>query len=406
MARGIRKRFQDRPEYSELTPAYRITTNGADVQEDVTALVERVTFEDNSFIADMIEIDVILAPDLDADPGAAVSRQYGPLLDSKLFAEGNYVSLFMGYGNDLIFMQRCRIQKWLPKFPESDKPTLKIKAFGVETELSTEMDEDNKQYRSFSGVPYSTMVERIIQWLSQKTGTPILTDIEPTSGNQTAAMAKGKTPMDFIKRLSNLTGYDFYIEYDQDRQAFVAHWHPRRPNQDQQFELIYNQGEDTTLLSFDPQFATGDGLTSLEVISWDRKTNKVIRYSVEKTDKGVDVKVLPGMSVDDLQIQDEVTSASEVIYTSFGDLRKTITTNLTTLDAVKKFAEAEFENASNNMVTGKGRIIGSEVIRAKQKHILKGIGTRLSGEYLFDIVRHTIGSDGYMTEFDCRKLLA
>jgi len=405
MAKPI-TRFQEKPEYAELTPAYKITTNGADLQEDITSLVEKVVYEDNSYIADMIEFDVIMSPDLEADPGAAGGREYGPVLDSKLFAEGNYLDLFMGYGNDLLFMQRCRIQKWLPNFPENDKPTLKIKAFGLETELSAEMEEKDKQYRTFSGVPYSTMVERIVQWLSAKIGVPIQTDIDPTSGNQSAVMAKGKTPMDFIRRISNLTGYDFYIIYDQDLKSFVSHFHPRRPNAGDQFIFEYNTGDDSTLLSFQPQFASGDALTSLEVVSWDRKTNKVIRHAVEKTDKGLDVKVLPGLSADDLLIQDEMTNASVIRYTSFGPLKRTVSTQLTTLDAVKKFAEAEFENAGNNMVTGKGKILGAEVIKAKESHIIKGVGTRLSGEYLFDIVRHTIGGDGYTTEFDCRKILS
>lgn len=399
-------RFREKPEFAELTPAYKITTNGQDINEDVTDLVTGVRFEDNSYIADIVEFDVNLTPDLEADPGTMRGKVYGPVLDSKLFAEGNYIDLFIGYGKDLIFMQRCRIQKWMPNFPEGDKPTLTIKAFGLETELSGEIEEKDKQYRSFKGVPYSTMIERLVQWLAAKIGVGIQVDIEPTSGNHDAAIQKGKTPMDFIRRLANLTGYDFYIEYDQDRQSFVAHFHPRRTQSDIQYEFWYNKGEETTLLSFVPHFAAGDQLTSLEVVSWDKKGNKPIRYLIEKTEKGVDVKVVPGQGVDDLLIEDELQNAAAVRYTSFGGLKRTIPTKLDTLGAVKKFAEAEFESGSNNMVTATGKTIGAEVIRAKQSHMIKGVGTRLSGEYLFDIVKHRIGGDGFTTEFNCRKMLS
>lgn len=393
-------------EGAELTPNFRVTVEGTSLQEDVTSLIKSVKYEDNAWIADVIELEVNLAPNLELDPGKTVGKEYGPLLDSKIFAEGNFIDLYMGYGNDLVFMQRCRVQKWLPDFPEADQPRLTVKAFGLESELSSEMSDDDKTYRSFSKMTGSQIVERLIQWLSKKLGVGIIAEVESTAGTKTMALEKGKSPMDIIQELCKHYGYDFYIDYDMDRSSFVAHFHPRKTQAGAKYVFWYNHGDDTTLLSFSPQFGTSDTITDMEVVAWDKKREQPIRYRVTKKEKGVEVKVVPGLSADEMQITDPMGSAAETRFSASGEMVVTVHTSFSSLDQVKAFAEAQMKSAGENMVTAKGKIIGAEVIRSKQTHVIKGVGTRLTGDYMFDIVRHSIDPEGgFMTEFDCRKAM-
>jgi len=393
-------------EFPELTPKYKVVIQGVTPQEDVTSLITSVKYEDNAWIADIIELEVNLSPNLEVDPGVLIGKEFGPLLDSKLFAEGNFIDLYMGYGNDLVFMQRCRIQKWLPDFPEGDQPKLTIKAFGLESELSSEVSDSDKEYKSFSKLSGSQMVERLIQWLAKRLGIGIIAEVESTAGVKTQALEKGKNPMDLIQELCKQYGFDFYIDYDLDRASYVAHFHPRRVQTGPKYVFWYNHGDVTTLLSFNPSFTTSDTITDMEVVAWDKKKEQPIRYRITKKEKGVDVKVVPGLSADDMKIEDAIGNAAETKYSASGEMVVTINTSFTSLDQVKAFAEAQMKSAGENMITAKGRIIGAEVIRSKQTHLIKGVGTRLSGDYMFDIVRHTMDPEGgYITEFDCRKVM-
>ena len=55
------------------------------------------------------------------------------------------------------------------------------------------------------------------------------------------------------------------------------------------------------------------------------------------------------------------------------------------------------------MVTAKAKTIGLPSLRAGTRVNIQGIGARLSGTYFVTKTTHTLGENGYTTEFDCRR---
>jgi len=58
---------------------------------------------------------------------------------------------------------------------------------------------------------------------------------------------------------------------------------------------------------------------------------------------------------------------------------------------------------SKEMVTAHGKTVGLPLLRAGTTVSIQGVGARLSGTYFVTKTTHTVGENGYVTEFDCRR---
>lgn len=383
-----------------LAPNFMLKSSGVKLEEDVTDLVLGVEYEDNDELADLIQV--------------TIDNSLLTLTDSKVFAEGNYLDLWMGYGNDLEYMGRGIIHRWMPVFPENDKPSFTVKAYGIESLFNIEIPEEKSQLRIFLNQRHSQIIEKLCQCLftdeNVKKVFPMASfsvkfDIEDTGAPVDDAIIQGETVWQYILKTARLIGYAFYIEYSIEDDAFIVHFHKTKAKQKEVFTFEYFNGDDSTLLSFEPEFSTQDIATTVEVVSWDRRENRPIITTMKKTEKGVDVRI--DRAGKNTTIEKAITSGSKVRVTAFGTSR--LIDPKTAFDNefhVRKYAEKLFREIEENFITGKGKTVGVETLRAKQVHILKGIGERLSGKYYFNSVRHIMKPDNiYYCEFNCRKVL-
>ena len=56
-------------------------------------------------------------------------------------------------------------------------------------------------------------------------------------------------------------------------------------------------------------------------------------------------------------------------------------------------------------ITGQGQVIGLPDLRPGDTVELRNLGTRFSGEYYVKKVEHVLGANGYLTNFEVRKMV-
>lgn len=128
----------ERRGFADVLPRFRLNISGLtvdgteEVHPGVEQLITGIVWEEDIEGASMLTIDVAI-PDKQE---LGKPTEAGLSVDSKVFSEGNVVDVFIGYGDELTFMGRAEIVKWLPTFPESGFPTLQLKAFDARHRMS------------------------------------------------------------------------------------------------------------------------------------------------------------------------------------------------------------------------------------------------------------------------------
>jgi phage protein D len=69
----------------------------------------------------------------------------------------------------------------------------------------------------------------------------------------------------------------------------------------------------------------------------------------------------------------------------------------------RKRAYAILRERQKEMVKATVRTVGLPDLRAGQRTIIKGLGSRFSGTYFITETTHTIGDSGYTTRFNARR---
>ena len=75
-----------------------------------------------------------------------------------------------------------------------------------------------------------------------------------------------------------------------------------------------------------------------------------------------------------------------------------------TQQEITEWARQWFRRKRDNLIFGRGRIIGVETMKARQVHALEGMSKALDGDYYFTRVKHIMNVDsGYWIDFNARK---
>ncbi len=118
---------------------------------------------------------------------------------------------------------------------------------------------------------------------------------------------------------------------------------------------------------------------------WDRQAQKPIVATVDLNDPQIK-KINPNLHS---LIQDRQ--------------QQTVDLPIFTMAEAQQRARALLLDRSKEIVAAHGKTIGLPALRAGTLVNIQGIGARLSGTYFVTKTTHTLGENGYATEFDCRR---
>lgn len=377
------------PGVGQLAPRYVIVVEGTKLKSDVTAFIASVEYEEEQDRASKITLEVL---------------NHGfRFLDEKVFAEGNEVDLWMGYaGKPLHFMNRGIIVKPDPRFPRSGIPRMTITAHDLSQNLMTVGAKDKG--KSYAKMRDSEIAAKIFK--EEGIGPFVF----QTKGLVTRTRKRGKSRWEFLRELARLHNFTVWVRYDPTQRMYLGYFGPPDvSDQPTKHRLIYGTGEpDATLLEFDPRMSLPSQSTEVEVVWTDPKTRKSYRIKCEVKKKDAErtrFTAAAGAVGKGERLRKKVPNGPAVTLTCFGQREEVIADRKFTCPAdAKRFAAAWFDARQKDFLFGSGVLLGSPDIRLGHVHELKGLGPRLSGDWVLTRVSQKMsGGSLYETSFTATK---
>ncbi|HEY1749969.1 MAG TPA: hypothetical protein VGG29_01815 [Caulobacteraceae bacterium] len=368
-------------------PSFELRIDGVGLPQGVLRDVMEVTYHDDINEIDGFELTV---NNWDATArcckyiGSETTAQLNSGSDAaKLFTlfdpGGTAAQLNMGYVGSLASMVRGAFTTVEPSFPEAGPPVLTVRGLNILQTLR------KKKYSQSWTSKTPSAIALNFNSLRDK-GQPRLQSPWTVAVNDQAAQAesqldymaqKDQYDVDFLLQLAHSQGYA--LEADETLQQI--YFGPSQSSVASNYQLEWGKG----LMSFKPSLSTANQWKSVTVRGWDRQAQKAISETVDLTDPQV-AKVNANLH-NLIQARDTQTVDLPVF----------------TAAEAKQKARALLMDRSAEIVKAHGKTVGLPALRAGTLVNILGIGARLSGSYFVTKTTHTMGENGYVTEFDCRR---
>lgn len=368
------------------SPGFELRIDGVGLPKNVLRDVMEVTYHDDVKEIDGFEITVNNWDDaarrckyIGSETAAQLN---GTSNASKLFTlfdpAGKAVELALGYIGNMQTMLRATFQTVEPSFPESGPPVLSVRGLNILQQF---------RRKKFSYAWTNLTPSKIaLNFNSLRDGSkprlqaPWQVAVGPQAGGEDAIEYVAQTDqydVDFLLQLAHGQGYVLEVHEDKHQLYFG----PSTQSLPSNYQLGWGKG----LMSFKPSLSTANQWQSVTVRGWDRQAQKPIIATVDLNDPQIK-KINPNLHS---LIQDRQ--------------QQTVDLPVFTMADAKQHARALLLDRSKEIVTAHGKTIGLPALRAGTLVEIQGIGARLSGMYFVTKTTHTLGENGYTTEFDCRR---
>lgn len=384
------------PDDATFAPTFALVVNGTELKYGITQFVERVEYESCDGIADAARI-------LCTNPDFMLSN-------AKVFQPGNEVDIYMGYRPSVKHIGRVIIKRVRPNWPQNAMPTMRIVGYTKDSKMMDNAPQKSKKESGKGGRQYKE--QKYSEAVMQKAEDPIYgfsPDIDPSPEAPTTFIHKaGMTDYDFVRGLANLTGYYFWVDWDEGDGKWKLHF--RDPAtvdklQDTKYNFKYNLGDLSSLLSFAPEILLQDSSTKIQAQVKNPENGRILKAEFEEeSNKAPDTEV---QGDPEAELNADHTTASDVKL-FLGEFSIEVVANRTfkTEAELILWAQQWFRRQRENFVLAQGRTIGTETLRARQTHAIEGVSSGLDGDYFFNKVKHIVSKgDGYVCDFWARKVV-
>lgn len=374
-----------------LLPSFtvRVGQRREKLSDDIARFIQRLEYDSADGMADAAKLTIL-------NPEFALG-------DLRIWQPGNELAIGFGYGTDVQHVGRVVIRRVRYNFPQNDMPTFTVEGY---TRDSLMVDDSPEKGRD--RVLANTKLSDVVRQVAGRDKYGFTLDIDETEDvTKQRAQIGGVTDYQMVKACANLSGFFFWVDADENGKWFLHFKSPARVfDSEQQPDLVfdYNKGDAGTLFSFQPELLIQGARTKLKVIIKNTRTGKVTEEEVEEPS--------PLVPLDVLAIPTQ-TAKVEKGHISAADIKVVAGEFSFEIDSKKRFktaAEARvwaaqwFRRHREGFITAKGITIGTQALRARQIHEIKGVSKTLDGKWYFSRVRHIFSdTDGYVTQFDARK---
>lgn len=374
-------------------PAYRVRIRGREVlQAEYDVL--GVTYTDSDTEMDSFDLTV---NNWDPD-GNGAGHGWFKYSDTDVFDPWQEVELSMGYyrngSDELRTMLVGEIVRMTPNFPESGTSTMTVHCVNLLQRFrTTQITKDYFQKQDSSVA--RDLVQSIAKDIRQKIPSLDLQVDDVEIGMNLAnenpiehLNVHQQYAINFLYLRSREIGYDIWLDEDtsESRRVVTFHYAPSKYTLKPTYILEWGK----SLMSFQPSFATGNQPDQVIVRYWNPK----IKQKFEGTATRADLA------------QDGVIDPTRDFGVKQGPLSKKteLVTNLVVQsdDEAKTAAKRRLRILAQGLIEGKGKTVGLPDLRSGNKIRIVGLG-RYDGLYHVTSTTHTIGDNGYTTDFSARK---
>ena len=372
-------------------PAFELRIDGAGLPRSVLRDMVQLTYHDDIKEVDGFEIIIN-----NWDATARRCKYIGSETTAQLAGTGDTSKLFklfepcsktvevaLGYVGDLQPMLRATFTTMEPNFPENGPPVLTVRGLNVLHRLRKKKfsyawtnQKPSAIARSFNNLRDGSQPRLTRPWT-------VVTDQQAEGAEfpiDYVAQAD-QFDVDFLLQLAHGQGY--VIEAREEVQELYF-----GPSQRARGTVNYRLEWGKGLTSFRPTLSTANQWKSVTVRGWDRQTQKHIRQTVD---------------LNDSQLKKLNSDLHEIVQQCDPREQQTVDLPVFTPAEAEQRARAMLRDQLVQIVTARGKTVGLPALRAGTLVDIQGIGARLSGTYFVTKTTHTLGDNGYATEFDCRR---
>jgi phage protein D len=428
-------------------PNFSIRVGGVEVPMGIRQLVEKVEYESSDGLADMMKVvfrDPRYVPPKGLMPrGPLGGRSTGgggvgshlSLRDVRVFQPGNEMTLALGYGTSLKHVGRVVIRKVRPNFPRDDIPTVEVIGYTKDSAMMDNAPQGPKTPNSPIYAKPETSRRRPRRGGHKKKAARLdrmfknatfadavrqrglaynfeLKVDDTHDAKHTFVQKVGLTDYDFVKGLSNITGFFFWVDGDETGKWTLHFRDPakveRKELQEKVYTFKYDHGNLGTLLEFEPELAIHNAITKMQARVKDPKTGKIFDaiFHEENEDTPDPLAVVPD-DIDGNVLDGEYKTASSVkIFIDEYSFTAIANRRFHSEAELIQWTRQWFRRHRENFILSTGTTIGIETVMARQIHNISGIGMGLDGEYFFSNVNHKLSNNaGYELECTMRKVV-
>jgi uncharacterized protein len=366
-------------------PAFQVSIAGKPLQDGLLRDVMQVTYRDSIEEIDFFELVV---NNWDAGARRPQPKYEGALqpTNAGVFDPGQQLELRMGYMKDLTLMLTGEITTLEPNFPDASGSTLSVRGLNVLHALRTEQHTDHWDNWRDSEIA-ADLGRRPLQTGKAGLGIPVLIDPASDETAETFVMMHCQYDIVFLMERARRHGYDLVLnEKTTTNPVRSLYFGPSKTKrQAPTYRLVWGK----SLSSFKPKLSTAQQISEVTVCGWDRANNVAIAETAKWTDI---VKAGPE--------QQRLALVAQAF-----DSRKEIVTD----QPVRNKAEAKQKATDllgrqlREVITASGSTVGLPQLRAGRKVKIEGLGDRYSGVYYVTSTTHTLGENGYRTQFEARR---
>jgi phage protein D len=419
-------------------PDFRLTVQGGQIPAGIRQLVERVEYESSDGMADLMRITFrdprylppkglsAKGPLSGLGAGGGGSGSHLSLRDIRVFQPGNEMSLWLGYGTNLRHVGRVIIRKVRPNFPRDDIPSVEVIGYTKDSAMMDNAPQPPKEKppkgkrkkkgetgRAFKNTTFADAVRQ----RARNYDFELDVDDTPDARSPHSFFQKtGLTDYDFVKGLSNITGFYFWVDADEQGKWTLHFKDPTKLRkaalQDKVYTFRYDQKNLSSLLDFEPELAIQGATTKLQARVKDPATGKIFdaTFSEDNEETPDPLAVVPDdieLDIEGNVLQGEYKTASSVkLFINDYSFQARTNRRFKSEAELIQWARQWYRRHRENFILSSGTIIGVENVMARQIHKLTGLGMGLDGEYFFSNVSHKLSNTtGYELHCTMRKVV-
>jgi len=304
--------------------------------------------------------------------------------DTKTFDIGNRVHVSMGYADSLKSMLRGQISAISPRFPESGPPTINVTVLDGMLKLRDRQPANDDVKRWENSADW-----QVAQVIATRNG--LRAQVTQEGETHAEIIQKNQDDATFLMERAKRIDFDCYVQTDPETGEDVLFFTKPTDGRDAKPVRVYRLVWGESLINFSPTLTLSRQVESVTVRGWNPRTKSTITYTATASD-------LPGAS-------NGGTSGPAAAANSMpGKTQTVIDAPVASEEEAKKLAISLLAERAYEFITGSGKVIGLPDLRPGDNLELMGLGKRFEGTYYVKKVEHALGSSGYMTTFDVRKV--
>jgi hypothetical protein len=331
----------------------------------------------------------------------------------KVLSEGDHVVPYFGRGNDVFSnFNRFVLIRSHPHFGRDGVPTIELvgrdgrfmmtgnEFLGKKRRARAGRKEQKKGPTNFNGTDSS-----IIDQIAYFYGWAV--DLDPTTGTKTRVRKKGTSMWEFVLAIAKANNYTAWVDWSDYFDLWILHFRKKQevPGPGRIFEYS-SQTENSTLLEFHPTRDASRQITDIEVLHFDRKTRYIDTQWLSYEDKSLPPpppdrgfeRDSQGRTVIDFSERREY--GASLVFKLEGRVIKTFADRpFKNKQQAKEYVIRLVNEHQSDFMTARGVVVGTENLRPRQIHDLRGID-EYSGFYYFTDVTHKAGAEGSIYEND------